>query len=379
MTSVAILYKSLPAYRLEFFERLRDVLSDEGVSLQLIHGDAVGADRSKGDARTLPWATYKPNRVTSLLGRPVVWQPALRAALRHDLVIVEQASKLLVNYPLLAVSGLPWGPRLALWGHGANLQRQTASRLSESLKRRYSRLPHWWFAYTEGSKERVARLGYPEDRITVVQNAVDTLGLQRQVDLIGVDDAQEFSNLHGLTPGHVGLFLGSLYTEKRLDFLVEAAAYAHEIDPSFSLLIGGDGPARAPLEASIADLPYVHYLGRLDGEQRAMALRASDVMLMPGLVGLGILDAFAAGLPLITTDLDFHSPEIEYLENGRNGVLLPGDATAQAFGDSVAAVLADQVQKDSLKEQSRSDAQRYSTESMVERFKVGVMRALATA
>jgi L-malate glycosyltransferase len=40
-------------------------------------------------------------------------------------------------------------------------------------------------------------------------------------------------------------------------------------------------------------------------------------MLMPGLVGLAVLDAFADGIPRVTTVIEYHSPEIEYLVPGR--------------------------------------------------------------
>jgi glycosyltransferase involved in cell wall biosynthesis len=376
MRSVAILYKSLPAYRLEFFDQLRTSLAADGVEVHLYHGDAVGADASKGDARSLPWSSFQANKVVTVRGRPLVWQPVLRSALSHDLVIVEQASKLLINYPLLLTSKLPKGPRLALWGHGANLQIHTASRFSEALKRRYSRLPHWWFAYTEGSKARVARLGYPTERITVVQNAVDTASLQRQVDDLAGDEVDEFRHHHNLTPGHVGLFLGSLYPEKRLDFLLEAARSARDLDPLFSLLIGGDGPSRADLEAAASSLPFVHCLGRVDGTARALALRASDLMLMPGLVGLGILDAFAAGTPLITTAVDFHSPEIEYLQDGHNGLMLPRETSPMLFGHEVASLLSESDRLEQMVEACRRDALRYSTSEMVDRFRIGVLHAL---
>ena len=42
---------------------------------------------------------------------------------------------------------------------------------------------------------------------------------------------------------------------------------------------------------------------------------------MPGAVGLGILDSFALQTPMVTTTQNFHGPEIEYLENGKNGII----------------------------------------------------------
>src|SRR2546430_7127029 len=41
-----------------------------------------------------------------------------------------------------------------------------------------------------------------------------------------------------------------------------------------------------------------------------------------GRVGLVILDAFAAGLPLVATDLTFHGPEFEYLRKDRKSTRL---------------------------------------------------------
>ena len=91
-----------------------------------------------------------------------------------DLVVVEQANRQLVNYRLLLRSALRHRPRVVFWGHGGNLQASgPLAALGERIKRSLSRRAHWWLAYTEGSADRVAALGFPRDRITVVQNAVE--------------------------------------------------------------------------------------------------------------------------------------------------------------------------------------------------------------
>lgn len=65
------------------------------------------------------------------------------------------------------------------------------------------------------------------------------------------------------------------------------------------------------------------------------------VFLMPGLVGLAILDAGAAGLPLVTTDYPWHSPEIAYLDPGVNGLPIRLWRDPGAYVDAVAGLLAD--------------------------------------
>ena len=114
-----------------------------------------------------PWGTARANLVIYGGRHELIWQPCLKEAMNADLVIVEQASRLLVNYALLGLQAARM-TKVAFWGHGANLQRHSANALSESVKRVVSRHPHWWFAYTDGCRDRVAGIGYPADRITVV-------------------------------------------------------------------------------------------------------------------------------------------------------------------------------------------------------------------
>jgi glycosyltransferase involved in cell wall biosynthesis len=100
-------------------------------------------------------------------------------------------------------------------------------------------------------------------------------------------------------------------------------------------------------------------------------------MMMPGLVGLVVVDAFAAGLPLVTTRIDTHSPEIEYLEPGVNGLVTEPDA------GSLATACVELLQSPPLLERLRagcSESSRvYTLEAMVERFARGVQDALDQA
>ena len=77
---------------------------------------------------------------------------------------------------------------------------------------------------------------------------------------------------------------------------------------------------------------------------------------MPGLVGLAVVDSFAAGCPLVTVDLDLHSPEIEYLRDGVNGVCLPGGTGPAAYAEAVADLLDDPARLEVLREGCREAA-----------------------
>ncbi len=96
--------------------------------------------------------------------------------------------------------------------------------------------------------------------------------------------------------------------------------------------------------------------------------------LNPGLVGLGILDAFCAGLPLLTTDVPGHSPEIEYLEPGRSGLVTAPNAAA--FAAAIDALLVDPGRLAGMRAAAEEASRRYSIEAMAENFAAGVKRCL---
>jgi glycosyltransferase involved in cell wall biosynthesis len=245
------------------------------------------------------------------------------------------------------------GPKVAFWGHGGNLQADASalSRISEAAKARYSRLPHWWFAYTEGSARRVEALGFPADRITVVQNAVDT-------SLIEATTAER-DPLRAI-------YVGGLYEAKRLDLLFAAADLVAAAVPGFSLAVVGDGELRGYVQSAAASRPYVEYFGATFGKDLAVELKSSSVMLMPGAVGLGVLDAFAAGLPVITTAGAGHGPEFEYLEHGVNSIITERTAAALAEGVQIIICGTRRV------EGHVGSAARFSVSDMASRFASGL-------
>jgi glycosyltransferase involved in cell wall biosynthesis len=356
---VLVVQERLPHYRVPFFEQLRSRLDADGIDLAVVHGRGRGAMAARGDEAELSWARVLDNRVVSAGGHSLVWQPVYRLAAGADLVIVEQASRMAVNYALLARQARG-GPRIAFWGHGANLQtdRSWVSRLSEAAKSRYSRLPHWWFAYTEGSARRVEALGFPHERITVVQNAVDT-------SLIEATEVER-------DPLRC-IFVGSLFPAKRLDLVFAAADLVAADIPGFRLVVVGDGEQRGYVEHAAANRPYADYIGPKFGKDLAKELKQSSLMLMPGHVGLGVLDAFAAGLPVVTALGMAHSPEFEYLEDGVNGLV--AEPTGAALAAAVRRVL-EPAFRSGLGLGGSVPTRRYTIEQMTQNFESGIWSAL---
>lgn len=372
---VTIVQRVMTHYRVPFFIALHERLAATGIHLEVVHGQPTADEASLGNSGTLPGARVIRNRYLAVGPRSLCWQPCLGPTRTSDLVVVEQASRLLVNYVLLARRAVG-GPSVAWWGHGRNLDAHGASRLGEAIKRPLARRSDWWFAYTTGTRAHLESVGVPAARITVVQNATDTTAVALRRSSIGPAARTRLRRALELADGPVGVVLGSLYPAKRPGFVLDAADRIREAVPDFQLVVIGDGPDRGLVDAAARSRPWIRVLGARTGDAMVDAAATGDVLLNPGLVGLAVLDAFALELPMITIAGDHHSPEFEYLLDGVNGIVLPPATTATGFAAATIGVIGDTKTQQRLREGCRDAARRYSIEAMAENFATGIRAAL---
>jgi glycosyltransferase involved in cell wall biosynthesis len=372
MKRVAFLCKTISQYRQPFFDKLKLKLEENNVQLQVIYGQGPEVEQKKEDSVHIPWADFVPNKIIRVFDKELIWQPVLSRALQADLVIVEQANSLIVNY-FLQMLQIVGRPKLAFWGHGKNFQAQSSDRFSELLKKFLATRVYWWFAYTESTRHIVTGLGFPSERVTVTWNAIDTEALRRLSNAITEEDCSRYRSLLQISE-NTCIFCGGLYKEKRLDFLIDAAVTIREVIPDFCLLIVGSGPDKQVVVEAAKEYQWIKYLGPLFGEDKVKAFRAGKLTLMPGLVGLAILDSFVLGAPPITTNVPFHSPEIAYLENGINGIMT-SDRIAD-FAGQVIALLQDEEALNNLRSGARLASELYTIEIMVDNFAQGILEAL---
>jgi L-malate glycosyltransferase len=371
MKHVLILYKFLPQYRLEFFEQLKVALNKEGVELDLIYGKLNNKDSLKKDEVDISWARFVPNRTFRIGQTELIWQPCIKDLKGKDLVIVEQANKLLLNFYLMFARHFS-RYRFANWGHGRNMQDDPDSTRNK-FKYTYIKFCDWWFAYTEGVKDFLISQGFPEEKITVVQNAIETVNLRKYYSAIPEEELIQLKSELGIRGSKVGLYCGGMYKEKRLDFMLEVCYRVKEEVPDFHMIFIGSGIDSYKAQEAAASHNWIHYVGSKFGQDRVKYFKIASIQLMPGLVGLGILDSFALETPIFTTEFPFHSPEIAYLQNKVNGVMTKDNL--QEYCDTIIDVLKTEKYLD-LIEGCRASAKIYTVENMVENFKNGILSCL---
>jgi glycosyltransferase involved in cell wall biosynthesis len=222
----------------------------------------------------------------------------------------------------------------------------------------------------------LTKAGYPQQQITCLNNAIDTGAFKRDLSAVSDADVAEVQQALGIAPNAtVGIFCGSLYPDKKLDLLVEACDRIRRESPEFHCVVLGDGPSMPTLLEAAASRPWLHLLGVTTGAKKALYFRMASFMLNPGLVGLHVVDAFCAGLVMVTTSGARHSPEVCYLRDGINGVVTSD--SADDYAHRVLALIHDPVALANLRAVSLADADVYTLEKMVANFTDGITRCLA--
>ncbi|HEY7627536.1 MAG TPA: glycosyltransferase family 4 protein, partial [Ilumatobacteraceae bacterium] len=184
---------------------------------------------------------------------------------------------------------------------------------------------------SESTRLDLIDLGFRPERVIAVSNGVDPL----------------FEPGGERSPAPLVVSVGRFAPVKRQTELIEAAVVARRRVPDLQLVIVGDGPLRASLEARIADHgagEWITLCGRLTHAELVSIYQRAWVISSASLVegwGLTLTEAAACGTPAVVTDINGHRSSVV---DGVTGVLAPLDR----LGDAIADVLLDHDRRTQL-------------------------------
>ena len=169
----------------------------------------------------------------------------------------------------------------------------------------------------------------------------------------------------GLGTGPILLCVGRLARDKGFATAIEALA---RLESDARLLVLGSGPERALLEQTarrtgVSD--RVDFLGSKPRAEVVHHLAASDVFVFPTerdeAAPLVPLEAMAAGLPVVASDIGGGA---ELIESGKNGLLVP-PASVDSLARAIDSLLADDALRRRMGEAARERiVERYTIEAM---------------
>ena len=184
--------------------------------------------------------------------------------------------------------------------------------------------------------------------------AVSDLARRWQIEALGSDavqipngvDVDAFASAAPLPgyprPGRTVLFLGRFdEPRKGMEVLLGALPALVQSFPDVEILVVGRGD-EDDLREEAGDLAgHVRFLGEVDDAEKAAALRSADVYCAPNTggesFGIVLVEAMAAGTPVVASDLDAFR---RVLDDGEAGRLVPVEDSG-GLADALIAVLGD--------------------------------------
>ncbi|MBS0446972.1 MAG: glycosyltransferase, exosortase A system-associated [Proteobacteria bacterium] len=241
--------------------------------------------------------------------------------------------------------------------HGTTTEGSVRYRASRALESYALKRADQVTTICEGLRGDIAIRGVPDERITVIPNAVDVASFR-----FGVEADPELRRSLGLDGATVLGFAGSFYGYEGLALLIEAARRMLPRHPNLRVLLVGGGPQEANLKAQVASAGLgdrVIFTGRVPHDQVQRYYELIDVLAYPRLgirltelvTPLKPLEAMAQGRMLVASDVGGHR---ELIRHGETGFLFKaGDATA------LAQVLDDVLARRALWPDVRHQARRF--------------------
>ena len=241
----------------------------------------------------------------------------------------------------------------------------------------------WWLAHEAGRviacseymRWEIGRLlELPAAQIEVIPNGVDAPVWRAAPSAV----ARMRARFAGDGP-LIG-FAGRLVYEKGVQHLVHAVPELHDRHPGLRLVIAGDGPHRAELQADIGRLGLdrmVSFAGFVGADLPA-TFAATDAVVVPSIYepfGMVALEAAAAGAPLAVSSTGGLA---EIVQPGVTGVTFPAKDPA-ALASAVSGLLTDEVSARRMARRARAMvSRRYGWVSIAEQT-AGVYRQAVAA
>lgn len=164
-----------------------------------------------------------------------------------------------------------------------------------------------------------------------IYNAVDTISIDKVIARVDRRVLREFLELYEYP---IIIIVGRLRDEKGHGILLDAMVEVVTKISDVRLLVIGDGPDREILKLKAESLGIasnIVWMGQKEPDEVFKLLAISDIAVVPSLFegfGLTAVEAMAAGLPAVGSDIDGLK---EVIQHGVTGTLVPpGDSTALA-------------------------------------------------
>jgi len=301
MIKILYIYGNLPAYREDFFTHLSSRLTEVGIDIKVMYGYIANKATLQAESKSFKSQKFETKLNNFGLFRLSRLRGLMKAVKdeRPDGVIFQFNQTNLTEWQILhwcRKNHIPYG----IWG--CNYTRADLKgflvRIRNVIYNYIYRHCSICIPYGSVYHDFLVKAGVPEECVIIAQNTIDVQSIADREKTF-LPKTFDHSSTHLL-------YVGALAPQKRIESSIEAVSQLIKEGADLEYDIVGGGSQLDVLKRQYESLPdevkpFIHLHGAKYGDELLPFFRRADVFLMPGTGGLGVNEAMAYGLPIIST------------------------------------------------------------------------------
>ena len=317
--TVILIYKVFNHYRRPIFDEL-----SKRINFILLHSRNDKWVRSENTEYSIEVPSFRYGKKPTQ-----VWLFVIRELISmKPKVIIHEFTPSLISLHITYLYAKIFGKKFIIYGHGYNQSiRFNRKSLSFRIRLFYLRHSDAILLYAQKDKLFLKKFVNPK-KIFVAQNTLDTNRLSHIRDKYEMIGKSKIKEELGYTNQYNIIYIGRLLPDKKPDTLIDIGIMLKKasVDVGFYFIGGGKMKDNLIEKVKLLGLDNFHFVGEVyDDEVSGKYLYCSDLMIMPGYLGLSVNHSLCFDCPVVSFEQGpngpFHSPEVEYIINNKTGYL----------------------------------------------------------
>lgn len=328
---VIFLLEVIPHYRIDFFNQLSE---RGGVVLIIIVPKGTKEKLSKIQTKGIKFTIIELDTKYIKSGRKYfLYFKNLTSTVkktRPDILVLSSNFRYIQN-TLLFLMKAAGRYKILYWTHGT--KKVPSVKSYKHIEGIYNKIIDSLFVdgflvYTHDSDDFYKSIKIPENKIFIFNNTINVEKNRETFEAIREEEIRLQLEKFKIENEKNIVFIGRLIEKKSPQVVINYWLKLRKIFKDLGLIMIGDGP----LLENIKKLNYKNLTaigGLYDEKVIACLMKASLFVFCPTYSGLNINHAFSYGKPFVTFESNDHGPEIVYVRNGENGLILNPNSPAE--------------------------------------------------
>lgn len=296
-------------------------------------------------------------------------------------VIIHEFAIGILSLPFTFLFAKLTGTKFILWSHGYDRKKgfHPEKNIADKYRLWLMKKANALILYGQLDKQLLSKY-ITQKKIFVAQNTLDVSKLSAIKDKLLKEGKSSVKLRNGFSHKYNLIFIGRLLKDKEPEILIQVYELLKQKQVNTGVHFVGEGEQLEKLISEVTLKGYqsdIFFHGTIhDDIKTGELLFSSNLMIMPGYLGLSVNHAFCFDCPVISfaqgINGPFHSPEVEYVINGETGFLIE-DHNVEALAEIIHTYLMDIDLQNKVKYNIQSMIQNVCS---VENMKRGVLDAI---